>query len=116
MISDNLPNLRSAVLAWGMPTNVYIVHKWVHDNEIKETYRKKTCIIFQVPTGQNLDIKTEGQRAWNTETLYTDSALDLKVDDVIMLHNLVSQRYRVVNKTDWAKYGFFEYQVTQDYS
>lgn len=109
------PNMRSAVMAWAEPTVVFIVAKRLTDYKTTESYFKTTVNLFRVPTGQQLEMKTEGQRRWNTETIYSDNALDLKVDDIIIFECESGKKFRVMNKTDWNQFGYVEYQVTSDY-
>lgn len=109
------PNLNSAIMAWAKPTNIFIAAKRLHDFKVIESYFEKTVSIFRVPTGQQLEMKHEGQRSWNNETIYTDNSLDLKVDDIIIFECAESQKFRILNKTDWSQYGFNEYHITSDY-
>ena len=109
------PNMRSAVMAWASPTRVFISAKRQIDFKTVESYYDKTVNIFRVPTGQHLDMKPEGQRRWNTETVYADASLDLRVDDIIIFDCADGQKFRVIDKTDWSKFGYVEYGVTSDY-
>lgn len=115
MIKGWYPNLNSAVMTWAKPTMVFIAAKKLHDYKTIESYISKTVNIFRVPTGQQLEMKPEGQRAWNTETLYTDNSLNLGVDDIIYFEILESERFRIVNKTDWNQFGYIEYKIMSDY-
>ena len=109
------PNMRSAVMAWAEPTVVFISAKRQNDYKTTESYFQVTVSLFRVPTGQQLEMKAEGQRRWNTETIYADNALDLKVDDIIIFECQSGKKFRVMNKTDWNQFGYVEYQVTSDY-
>ena len=112
---QRFPNMRSAVMAWATPTTVFVTAKRQVDFKTVESYFEKRVNLFRVPTGQQLDMKPEGQRRWNTETVYADIALDLKVDDIIFFDSMNSQKFRVMNKTDYNQFGFVEYHVTGDY-
>jgi len=109
------PNMRSAVMAWASPTTVFVSAKRQVDFKTVESYFEKTVNMFRVPTGQQLDMKPEGQRRWNTETVYSDNQLDLRVDDIIIFECAEGQKFRVMNKTDWTQFGYIEYQITSDY-
>jgi hypothetical protein len=61
-------------------------------------------------------MKPEGQRKWNSETVYADNSLDLKVDDIIIFGCISGQRFRVISKTDYNQYGYVEYSVLSDYA
>lgn len=110
-----LPNLKQAVMAWASETNVFIVGKSQQDFKTVESYYQKTVKLVRIPSGQNLEMKHEGQRRWNYETIFADHNLDLKVDDVIMFDCISSQRFRVIKKNDYSKFGYIEYQVQSDY-
>jgi len=109
------PNLNSAIMAWAKPTKVFVSAKRLYNYKVEESYFEHYVSIFRVPTGQKLDMKREGQRSWNTETIYSDNLLDLKVDDIIVFNCIESQKFRVMEKTDWSEYGFIEYHILSDY-
>lgn len=110
-----LPNINSAVMAWASDTRVFISAKRIQDYKTVESYYENTVKILRIPTGQKLEMKPEGQRKWNTELLYSDNSLDLKLDDIIIFEREDSQKFRVTDKTDWNQFGFIEYRITSDY-
>ena len=112
---NTFPNMRSAAMAWAKPTVVFITAKRQQDFKTVETYFEKRINLFRVPTGQQIEMKKEGQRRWNTETIYADADIDLKVDDIIFFDHKDSEKFRVKTKTDWNQFGFVEYQVISDY-
>lgn len=114
-MNNQLPNMNAAVMAWAREIRVFISAKRTQDYKVEESYFEKVVKIFRVPTGQALEMKPEGQRKWNTEILYSDNALDLKVDDIIIFECKESQKFRVMNKTDWNQFGFVEYRITSTY-
>jgi hypothetical protein len=107
--------MKSAVMAWAKPTRVFVIGKRLENFKVYESSYEKVINIFRVPTGQQLMMKPEGQRRWNTETVYTDTDIDLKVDDKIIFDCADSQRFRIIDKTDWKDYGFIEYKLQSDY-
>ena len=107
--------MRSAVMAWAEETTVFITAKRQVDFKTVESYLEKRVNLFRVPTGQDLDMNKEGQRRWNTETVYADTSLDLKIDDIIFFDSKDSEKFRVINKTDYNAFGFVEYHVISDY-
>jgi len=112
----SFPNMKSAVMHWAVETAVFVVCKSLVDFETKESISQRSVKMFRVPTGQDLAMKPEGQRAWNSETIYADSSLDLSVDDIIIFDCIDAKRYRVMSKTDYAQFGFIEYSVLSDYA
>jgi hypothetical protein len=115
MMNNQLPNMNAAVMAWARETRVFVTAKRTYDYKVEESYFEKTVKLFRVPTGQSLEMKPEGQRKWNTELLYTDNDLDLKVDDIIIFDCKESEKFRVMNKTDWNQFGYIEYRITSTY-
>lgn len=115
MMNNQLPNMNAAVMAWARETRVFVTAKRTYDYKVEESYFEKTVKLFRVPTGQSLEMKPEGQRKWNTELLYTDNDLDLKVDDIIIFDCKESEKFRVMNKTDWNQFGYIEYKITSTY-
>lgn len=109
------PNMRSAVMAWARPMTIFVTAKKQVDFKTVESFFEYNVNLFRVPTGQTLEMKPEGQRRWNTETVYADVSLELKVDDIIVFECRESQKFRVINKTDWNQFGFVEYHVVSDY-
>ena len=109
------PNMRDAVMAWAVPTEVWVTGKRQVDYKTVESNFQKTVRMFRVPSGQPLDMSSDGQRKWNSETIYADNTLELKVDDIIIFNSEASPRYRVINKVDWKAFGYFEYTIVSDY-
>lgn len=103
-------------MAWARETRVFVNAKFTEDYRTYESFFEHTAMIFRVPTGQKLEMKPEGQRRWNTETIYTDTTLDLSVDDIIYFDDETDKKYRVLNKTDYKNFGFNEYEITTDYT
>lgn len=114
-MSSWFPNMNSAVMAWAKPTTIYVVGKRLHDYKTVETFYEHRMKVFRVPSGQQLEMKPEGQRAWNKETLYTDTKYGLDVDDVIFFDCKESEGFRIVNKTDYSQFGFIQYDIVSDY-
>jgi hypothetical protein len=55
----------------------------------------------------------EGQRKWKYYRIYALSNLDLQPDDVFKIKGV---SYRVLEKTDWSKFGYFIYDTIEDYN
>jgi len=108
--------MNSAVMAWAKSTRVFVAGKRIQDYKTYETYYEHVMKIFRVPSGQALEMKPEGQRSWNRETLYTDNKFILDVDDIIYFEDTDSEKFRITNKTDWTQFGFVQYDIVSDYS
>jgi hypothetical protein len=110
-----VPNLRSAVLAWAKPTTIFIAAKKQRDFKTYETYYQYNLLLFRVPSSQNLEFKREGQRAWNEETIYTDTSLILNTDDIIYFESTESERFRIISKIDYKNFGYMQYEIKSDW-
>lgn len=107
--------MRSAVMAWASPTTVFVAAKKQKDYKTYETYYQYTLMLLRVPSGQALEFKKEGERAWNNETLYCDASIILGVDDIIYFKSTDSERFRIVNVMDYQRFGYMEYQIRSDW-
>lgn len=108
--------MNSAVMAWAKSTKIFVAGKRLHDYKTYETFYEYNLKLFRVPTGQSLEMKPEGQRAWNKETIYTDTKYNLNVDDIIYFENTDTERFRITNKTDYNQFGFIQYEIMSDYT
>lgn len=68
--------------------------------------------VIQPFTKRQLLLKPEGQRAWSWFTCHSDPVLTLQVDDVVLWNG---KQTRVMGRTDYALYGFVEYELVQDW-
>ncbi len=71
-----------------------------------------TRASIQPFTAQQLKIMPEGQRKWRYFTVYTQKNLDLQPDEIFAIKGI---NYRILGKTDWSDYGFFQYDTIEDY-
>jgi hypothetical protein len=115
MITNSYPSVAQAVMAWARPTKVYLVCKRQEDFKTVESYKMYTAKLMRQSAGQPLEMKTEGQRRWNNEIVYAETSLELKVDDVIIFDCEQGERFRVMEKINWAIYGYIEYKILSDY-
>lgn len=115
MITNAYPSVAQAVMAWARPTKVFVVCKRQVDFKTVESLMLQTVRVMRQSAGQPLEMKMEGQRSWNTEVLYAETSLALKVDDVVVFDCETNERYRVIEKIDWSPYGYIEYKIRSDY-
>lgn len=115
MITNAYPSVAQAVMAWARPMKVFVVCKRQVDFKTVESLKLNTIRAMRQSAGQPLEMKMEGQRRWNNEVLYAETALALQVDDVIIFDCETNERYRVMEKIDWSPYGYIEYKIRSDY-
>ena len=115
MKKKSFPNMRSAVMAWAIPTKIFIVCKKQVDFKTEEYLVEKNIKLVRVPSGQDLEMKKEGQRKWNDETIYSSTDLDLKVDDMIIFECISGSKFRIMNKINFNDFGFIQYDLTSTF-
>lgn len=108
-----LPNVSGAVQAWSQPLVVVIVAKKQEDYLTKESRSTvKTRGAFMPMKTQQVVMKVEGERAWRWFSLFCSPTLELGTDDVVLIENV---KCRVMGKKDFSQYGYFEYELIEDY-
>lgn len=68
------------------------------------------------PKVRNLDMKKEGQRRWSGFDLYSDTQLQLKVDDCVIYNGVNNIQYRCLSKWDYSLENFIQYFLVEDYT
>ena len=102
-------------MTWATPQTILISAKRQVDFKTVESFREVRVNMIRIPSGQDIEMKPSGQRSWNQEMVYAESSLELKIDDIIYFEEDLSQKFRVVSKSDWSKFGFVEYSLISDY-
>lgn len=108
-----LPQVNSAYGDWKQPMVFNLITKTNEAFQVKET---SELIDFQgcwQPFKlQDLMMKPEGQRQWRWFMLHTDIDLELAPDQIV---EYFGERFRVLQKNDYGRYGYYEYHLCQDY-
>ena len=108
-----LPQMGEVLPSWFQPLTFDLVTKTVVDYEVQEVRQTiQTQGVRQPMSAKQLEIKPEGQRAWQWETIHCLPDVKLKVDDIVIFDGV---RYRVMQKWDWSEYGYLEYHIHQAY-
>lgn len=108
-----LPNMKEALLDYFQPLTFTVVTKQVIDFENVETKTKvKTQGVFQPLSAQAVQMKPEGQRAWDWRKIHAVPGLVLAVDSIIIRNGTY---FRVMARWDYQEYGYVEYHVVNDY-
>jgi hypothetical protein len=112
-LSSALPDVGAAVQELLMVVVVEKMQKQQIDGYTQEIpVAIHTKVSLQPFTAQQLNIRPEGQRQWRWFTAYTLNNLDLQPDDIIRIKGV---RYRIMEKFDWREYGYYRYNVIEDY-
>lgn len=109
----SLPNLSGAMQNWTQQITFTVITKSTVNFVVKEVETDYTCpAIVQPFTSKQLQMKPEGQRAWNWQRIHSDIGLQLTTDDRV---KFLGTKYRVMQKWDYSQYGYVEYDVVEDY-
>ena len=114
LINGTIPDVSGAIRDWFQPMVFEIVCKTVVAFSAGEV---QTPICFrgmmQPFTERQLQLKPEGQRAWDWFWVHTDAVLPLKVDDVVVY---LGKHYRCMTVKDYLLNGYMEYQLREDWT
>ena len=113
LIYSGLPQVGEVLPSWFQTMTFDVVTKTIVNYEVKETLTTITTQGVRQPmSAQQLSIKPEGQRAWRWETLHCLPDVKLQVDDIVIFDGI---KYRVMQRWNWAEYGYLEYHICQAY-
>lgn len=113
LIYSGLPQVGEVLPSWFQTMTFDVVTKTIVNYEVKETLTTITTQGVRQPmSAQQLSIKPEGQRAWRWETLHCLPDVKLQVDDIVIFDSI---KYRVMQRWNWAEYGYLEYHICQAY-
>lgn len=109
-----VPNVSDALLDWLQPMIFNVVTKQTVNFQVQENSTLFSFNgVWQPMSPEVLRMKPEGQRSWPWFIVHSLTDLELKTDDVIYYNGL---QFRVMQKSDYNLYGYFEYHLVGDYS
>ena len=112
----DLPNMAEVLDSWFQFITVEKVGKVTDTYTAFQTVETTTPVPFRgliIPQKSwQIQIKPIAQRTWKFYDLYADTAIPLYTDDVILYHG---NQYRVIGMVDWSIYGYFSYELAQDW-
>lgn len=113
LIKSNLPNVSFALLNWFQLISLNVIHsKTVNYEVIEEVEKISSKGVWQPYSARQISILPEGQRAWSWFMIHVLPNVKLDIYDRIEYEG---EAYRVMRKTDYSKYGYYEYDVIYDY-
>lgn len=97
---------------WAEPVSFTVVTKSVVDHEVSEALATPVVFegIFYQFTAREINFKIEGQRSWKWWHLVTSQDLDM--DTIVAMDGV---NYRVWQKKDWSRAGYYEYELAESY-
>lgn len=116
LLSQNpgtLPNVSDALGDWFQPIlMIKVIKLQVNYQTLERGDPIHFQGVLQPASARELQMKPEGERDWSWFTLHAYPTLILVPDDIVWIQTV---RYRVMKQTDYAVYGYVEYQMIQDY-
>lgn len=113
-LSGGIPNVEGTLSDWFKTMKIGVTVKTVVDFQLSETINYVDIqAVLQPFTTKQLQLKPEGQRSWNWETLHVKGTdQEFCLDDHVYIDGM---KYRIMQKFEWQRYGFLEYQIIQDF-
>ena len=111
--SGTLPQVGDTLLDYFQVIQFSVVQKSVVDFQVQENVTTISFMGVWQPFGaQKLKMKPEGQRKWKWFQLHSDPSLSLFPDDIVTFNSV---QYRVMDRLDYALYGYMEYHLISDF-
>lgn len=100
--------------AWFQKLSLVRVIKQIVDFEEKEVEQPFTTSGMISPlSGRQLEMKPEGQRAWEWLQLNCENGLELKPDEIVKYRGT---KYRITGNKNYSAYGYSYYEMVNDYT
>lgn len=112
--TGSIPDVSGALKDWFQPMTFTLVEKETVGFQVVETATDITFQgVIQPLSGRRLQLKPEGERAWNWSLLHAEPVLTLQVDDVVIY---LGVQTRIMSRKDFGIYGYVEYEIVQDWT
>lgn len=114
MINGMLPNVSDTLTGWEVDIYAVFVKQSMVDSEIiNQDIIKKISGTLQPLKAEEVDLKPEGQRAWQWYDIHVKSVYPiLRVEQKIKVNNI---DYKIMAVKDYSLYGYVEYHVVRNY-
>lgn len=111
---SGVPQMQGAFTGWMQPLVFNKIIKVIENFEVKETTQNILFSGVWQPMGPEvLRLKPEGERSWSWFTCHSPTNINLQTDDVIRFRDV---QYRVKQKYDYSLYGYYQWDLVQDYT
>ena len=113
-LSGGIPNMEGNLSVWFTTMNVGVTVKSIVDFQLSESINYVDIqAVLQPFSTKQLEIKPIRVRGWGWSTLHVKgSDQEFRLDDHVVIDE---KKYRIMQKFEWQRYGFIEYQVIQDF-
>jgi len=117
LAQGTIPDVGDAIDDWYQPMTFEKVGKLVSSGTAFQAVETTVQIPFRglmVPEqGWQLTLKPVAQRTWKFWKCFSDTALPLFTDDIILWHGVQT---RVTEVFDYSLFGSYQYEVAQDWT
>jgi len=108
-----VPDVSDGILGFLRKTTIEIVQKQQVDGYTQEIPICKRTMAHAQPMPERMVALKEGNRSWEWFLIYVEENVKLKTDEIVILFG---ERYRIMQKDNWAEFGFISYQAIKDYA
>lgn len=111
-----LPSMRATVLGWFKPLVIGVVSTVIADEGEDDglaqvTVREvRTSGVIQPGDDERLDVRSEGERSWESAILHVFPQLDVPTGTKLRING---RQFEVMGKKDYVQNGFIRYKLTQ---
>lgn len=111
---SGLPDMAGALDGWMQSYSIKVIIKEVVDFEVSETENSITFQgVVQPVSPRVIEQKPEGQRDWRWIQIHSKTSLNASLDDKVIYDGV---QYRIMQKSNYSHYGYFWYQLMEDYT
>ena len=110
--NPDLPDVSDAVMTLLRHVKIGIVHKSTVEGYTQEITEWRNVLACRQAMPETLAIRKEGERSWRWSVIYVTPDVLLSTDDMVIFDKV---KYRIMEKENWAEYGFLRYNAIEDY-
>ena len=113
-ISENpaLPSVQGVVDTFLQAVKIGIITKTIIRGKTQEITNWKTIRASRQAMTESLAVRKEGERSWRWHVFHVTPDVLLQTDDIVVFQGT---QYRIMEKEDWAQYGFLKYNAIENY-
>jgi len=110
--SASLPSVENAILHLLQPTRIGKVHTVLAKGYSRDNIITYDTMASRQPMAEQLALSKMGDRSWRWHVIHVSSNVIFQTGDIIIINKI---QYRIMEKTDWAEYGYIEYHAVEGF-
>lgn len=111
--AGTLPNMESALRNWFQKISIQKKVETIVNFEIVETFTEFFFKgVMQPMNPREVNSKPTGQRDWRWHTMHSEIDLELNPDELVFHKSI---KYRVKSKLNYESYGYYRYDLIEDF-